>query len=132
MQKTSTSHFQKRCTTASLPVTGSGHRVARADHIVSREHNNKHNIYIYVYTYTCLYVHRCIHIYIYTYIHILSYYFSILYLERFPRKKLEIANAPEYSLLGGGILRFGLLFLLIKEKESPAQRARANRFLNVF
>ena len=45
---------------------------------------------------------------------------------------MEIANAPEYSLLGGGILRFGFLFLLIIKKESPAQRARANRFLHVF
>ena len=56
---------------------------------------------------------------------------SILYLE-ISQKTLEIANAPEYSLLGGGILRFGFLFLSIKKKESPAQRARANRFLDAF
>ena len=53
-------------------------------------------------------------------------------LRYFQKKKLEIVNAPEYSLLGGGILRFGFLFISIKRKESPAQRARANRFLKVF
>jgi hypothetical protein len=100
--------------------------------ISSRENIIINTIFIFTYIHTRVYMYIGVYIYIYTYIHILSYYFSILYLERFPRKKLEIANAPEYSLLGGGILRFGLLFLLIKEKESPAQRARANRFLNVF
>ena len=70
MQKTSTSHVQKRCTTASLPVTGSGHRVARADHIVSREHNNKENIHIYVYTYTFLYVNKCMHILLFFILHL--------------------------------------------------------------
>ena len=60
----------KRWTTASLPVTGSGHRVARADHIVSREHNNKENIHIYVYTYTFLYVNKCIHILFFFILHL--------------------------------------------------------------
>ena len=39
---------------------------------------------------------------------------------------------PEFSLLGGGILTNGFLFFVIKRKESPAQRARANRFFCVF
>ena len=55
----------------------------------------------------------------------------ILYLET-RKKNLEIAKAPEYSLLGGGILTNVFLFCLIKRKESPAQRARANRFFSVF
>ena len=45
---------------------------------------------------------------------------------------LEIVNAPEFSLLGGGILTNVFLFFVIKRKESPAQRARANRFFDVF
>ena len=56
---------------------------------------------------------------------------SILYLET-SKKKMEIANAPEYSLLGGGILTFAFLFFVIQRKESPAQRARANCFFDVF
>ena len=45
---------------------------------------------------------------------------------------MEIVKAPEYSLLGGGILTNVFLFSLIKRKESPAQRARASRFFSVF
>ena len=56
---------------------------------------------------------------------------GILYLET-RKKKLESVNAPEYSLLGGGEVWFGVSFHSIKRKESPAQRARASRFFNVF
>ena len=56
---------------------------------------------------------------------------GILYLEN-RKKKLEIVNAPEYSLLGGGELWFGVSILSIKRKESPAQRARASRFFTCF
>ena len=56
----------------------------------------------------------------------------ILYLETRKKNFLKIVKAPEYSLLGGGILTNVFLFFLIKRKESPAQRARANRFFSVF
>ena len=39
-------------------------------------------------------------------------------------KKLESVNAPEYSLLGGGILKVGLLCLSIKRKAPRSGRAR--------
>ena len=45
---------------------------------------------------------------------------------------MESVNAPEYSLLGGGELWFGVSVLSIKRKKSPAQRARASRFFESF
>ena len=53
-------------------------------------------------------------------------------LRDFAKQKFGNSETQNIYILGGGTLTFAFLFVVIKRKESPAQRARANRFFCAF